>query len=79
MQILLSRTQAEPGRTVKQEQDEITRNHVQTFIFPSVLGRPNMIPIVSKSICEPYVAKSKFDLDYHKNAYLQILESEIWM
>ena len=31
--VLLSRTQAEPGRTVKQEQEEISRNHVQT---PSV-------------------------------------------
>ena len=32
--VLLSRTQAGPGRTVKQE--EISRNHVQTFISPSV-------------------------------------------
>ena len=34
--VLLSRTQAEPGRTVKQEQEEISRNHVQTFIYLSV-------------------------------------------
>ena len=34
--VLLSRTQAGPGRTVKQEQEEISRNHVQTLIFPSV-------------------------------------------
>ena len=33
---LLSRTQAGSGRTVKQEQEEISRNHVQTFISPSV-------------------------------------------
>ena len=33
---LLSRTQAGPGRTVKQEQEEIFRNHIQTFISPSV-------------------------------------------
>ena len=33
---LLSRTQAGPGRTAKQEQEEISRNHVQTFISPSV-------------------------------------------
>ena len=26
--VLLSRTQAGPGRTVKQEQEEISRNHV---------------------------------------------------
>ena len=34
--VLLSRTQAGPGRTVNQEQEEISHNHVQTFIFPSV-------------------------------------------
>ena len=34
--VLLSRTQAGPGRTVKEEQEEISRNHVQTFISPSV-------------------------------------------
>ena len=33
MFVLLSRSQAEagPGRTVKQEQEEISRNHIQTF------------------------------------------------
>ena len=36
MQILLSNSQAGPGRTVKQGQEEISRNHVQTFISPSV-------------------------------------------
>ena len=36
LQILLSRAQAGPGRTVKQEQEQISRNHVQTFISPSV-------------------------------------------
>ena len=30
--VLLSRTQAGPGRTVKQEQEEISRNHVLAFI-----------------------------------------------
>ena len=37
MQILLSNSQAGPGRTVKQEQDEISRNHIQAFIPGSVL------------------------------------------
>ena len=37
MQILLSNSQAGPGRTVKQEQEEISRNHVQAFIPGSVL------------------------------------------
>ena len=32
MQILLSNSQAGPGRTVKQEKDEISRNHVQAFL-----------------------------------------------
>ena len=31
LQMLLSRTQAGPGRKVKQEQEEISRNHVQAF------------------------------------------------
>ena len=36
MYFLLSRTQAGPVRTVKQEQEEISRNHVQTFSGCSV-------------------------------------------
>ena len=36
MQILLSNSQAEPDRTVKQEQEEISRNHVEAFIPGSV-------------------------------------------
>ena len=36
VQILLSNSQAGPGRTVKQEQEEISRNHVQAFIPGSV-------------------------------------------
>ena len=36
MQILLSNSQAGPGRTVKQEQEEISCNHVQAFIPGSV-------------------------------------------
>ena len=38
MQILLSNSQAGPGRLVKQEQEEISRNHVQAFITGSVDG-----------------------------------------
>ena len=36
MFFLLSRTQTGPGRTVKQEQEEISRNHVQTLSGCSV-------------------------------------------
>ena len=35
-QILLSRTQTEPGRKVKQEQEEISRNHVPRLFLGSV-------------------------------------------
>ena len=38
MYVLLSRTQAGPGRTIKQEQEEISRNHVPLFIYLSVLN-----------------------------------------
>ena len=48
MFVLLSGTQAEPGRTVKQEQEEISRNHVQTFISPSVGARENMLSLAKK-------------------------------
>ena len=37
MQILLSNSQAGRGRTVKQEHEEISCNHVQAFILGSVL------------------------------------------
>ena len=37
MQILLSRTQAGPGRTDIQEQEQISRNHVQTIFGSSVI------------------------------------------
>ena len=33
---MLNRTHSEPGRRVKQEQEEISRNHVQAFSGPSV-------------------------------------------
>ena len=41
--ILLSRTQAGPGRTVKHEQEEISRNHVQTFSGCSIYKTCNTI------------------------------------
>ena len=42
LQILLSSTQAGSGRKVKQEQEEISRNHVPRLFLGSVLG-PAMI------------------------------------
>ena len=44
MYLLLSRTQAGPGRTVKQEQEEISRNHVHTFSGCSVLSEARDSP-----------------------------------
>ena len=38
LQILLSSTQARPGRKVKQEQEGISRNHVPRLFLGSVLG-----------------------------------------
>ena len=50
MFVLISRTQAGPDRTVKQEQEESSRNHVQTFISPSVKQ-----PEVIISHCKSYL------------------------
>ena len=52
LHVLLSMTQAGPGRTVKQKQEEISRNHVQTFIFPSVCvsGRSALLAKMSVSL-----------------------------
>ena len=36
MQILLSRTQAGPARTVKEQQEQTSRNHVQRILLISV-------------------------------------------
>ena len=43
LKILLSNSQAGPGRTVKQEQEEISLNHVQTFISLSVVRQPAIV------------------------------------
>ena len=40
LHVLLSRTHSGPGRTVKQEQEEISRNHVQALIPGSVVNLP---------------------------------------
>ena len=41
LQILLSSTQAGPGRKVKQEQEEISRNHVPRLFLGSVCTMSN--------------------------------------
>ena len=43
--VLLSRTQAGPGKTAKQEQEEISRNHEQTFICLSVVAGRNLATV----------------------------------
>ena len=42
LKILSSRTQAGPGRTVKQEQEQISPNHVQRINLISVYGETTM-------------------------------------
>ena len=44
LQILLSRTQAGPGRTVKQQQEEISPNHIQSLNLISVHGCEIVLP-----------------------------------
>ena len=55
-QILLSRTKAGPGIKVKQEQEEISRNHVPRLFLGSVNTKygdfesPQLCPIKSKAL-----------------------------
>ena len=51
MEILLSRTQAGPGRAVEQEQEVISPNHVTTIISCSV-GNDVAPPVVTHEITE---------------------------
>ena len=48
--VLISRTQAGPCRTVKQEQEEISRNHAQAFIPGSVEGANRVRILYADSI-----------------------------
>ena len=50
MQILLSITQAEPGRTGKQEQEQTSRNHIQAFLPISVHIFKCCIMLPSRSV-----------------------------
>ena len=49
LQNLLSRTQAGPGRTAKQEQKQISPNHVQALFPSSVRATPALSQLRSKS------------------------------
>ena len=51
MQMLLSNSQAGPGRTVKQEQEEISRNHIQSFICLSECATTSAA-VMSVPICK---------------------------
>ena len=48
LNVLLSRTQAGPGRTFKQEQEDISRNHIPRLYFPLCI-LPSFLPEVSVS------------------------------
>ena len=58
MYFLLSRIQAGPGRTVKQEQEEISRNHVQAFIPGSVWNEPDRFCFVNIPWFKVYIIHS---------------------
>ena len=53
LQILLSMSQAGPGRKVKQEQEEISRNHVPRLFLSSVLPATiiGLLALVAGSLC----------------------------
>ena len=53
LQILLSRTQAGPGRTVKKEQEEISPNHVQRINLISVAKNPTQIFLLNRPPAGP--------------------------
>ena len=52
MQILVSYSQAGPGRKAKQGQEEISRNHVQTFFLVSVCFAENEYVLVENVALE---------------------------
>ena len=56
MQILLSRSPAGPGRTGKQEQEQISPTHVQAFFPSSVLGGGAPAP---PAYFLPFIASSR--------------------
>ena len=62
--VLLSRTQAGPGRAVKQEQEEISRNHVPRLFLGSVhvirLLLSFLVPIV---IMSQHITSPPFQYD----------------
>ena len=58
LQILLSRTQAGPGRTVKQEQEEMSPNHVLRSNLISVAETSGALDFVFGQI-SPQMAKRR--------------------
>ena len=62
MQILLSRTHAGPGRTVKQEQEEISPNHVQRINLISIhLARSHSSLSLDNKIAKPDYSPSNIN------------------
>ena len=61
---------AEPGIAVKQEQEEYSRNHVQTFFLVSVLSYEAANAITFGSTCEIheifFLASAKYELRSHE-------------
>ena len=75
MQILLSNSQAGLGRTVKQEQDEISRNHVQTFSGGSVyLGK-----LLDNITTEPQEKVCAWLREIYSCSCLAVLPGHAWL
>ena len=68
LQILLSRTQAGPGRTVKQEQEEISPNHVQRLNLISVHADFTLLLGFVKCVLNYLSAISDPHPQFHKDA-----------
>ena len=56
LHVLLSRTQAGLGRKVKQEHEEISRNHLQTFICLSVIEAMSLITVAGEILLPIHLA-----------------------
>ena len=85
MYFLLSRTQAGPGRAVKQEQEEISRNYAQTFSGCSVdtreteimVGRPTWSGLSIALACLPFLCQQRRHAGRRLNRFKLDPEAEI--
>ena len=79
MYVLLSRTQGGPGKTVKQDQEEISGNHVQILIYLSVLFVTDLLSpllvdglLAGDALYEPHVVQLALRLVLHPLPLLRL-------